>query len=85
MFTIQTVRDLQWADEEHTVFTCFVKYAEFPVEHPAGVNATDPYAHIHELWVKGIAGEYGSIAEYVPIPQPAPVENQPPVQGAQTL
>jgi len=87
MFTIQYVKDLKWVDAEHTMFSCIVKYEEFNEEHPSGINATDPYAHIHEIWTKGIAGEYGTIAEYTPPPAPvaAPQEEQPIAQGTQTL
>lgn len=90
MFTIEYVNSLQWADAEHTIFSCVVKYEEFNEEHPTGVNATDQYAHIQELWEKGNAGEYGPIAEYIE-PQPAPEidsvppEQQPQTTGSQTL
>jgi hypothetical protein len=72
MFTIEYVKDLQWIDAEHTLFSCVVKYKEFNEEHPSGINATDSYAHIQEIWTKGNAGEYGVIAEYVPPPEPEP-------------
>jgi len=70
MFTIQYVKNLYWNDAEHTSFSCVVKYEEFNEEMPAGINATDPYAHIQEIWTKGNAGEYGPIAEYIPPPPP---------------
>jgi len=70
MFTVQYVTNLEWENAEHTAFSCIVKYEEFSDEHPATINATDPYAHIHEIWVKGTAGEYGVIAEYIPPPPP---------------
>lgn len=75
MFNIEYVNDLQWTNPENTMFSCMVKYTEFGEELPTGVDATDPYAHIHEIWVNGIAGEYGPIAEYVPVDpdQPPPV------------
>jgi hypothetical protein len=86
MLTIEYVKDLQWADLEHTMFDCVVKYAEFNEEHPSTINATDPYAHINEIWTKGNAGEYDVIAEYVaPIVIPAPDEEQPTTDGMQTL
>lgn len=85
MFTIQYVKDLKWFNAEHTMFDCVVKYAEFDEEHPSGINATDPYAHIQEIWAKGIAGEYGVIVEYVPPATPAPAEEQPSTEGTQTL
>jgi hypothetical protein len=70
MFTIQYVKELQWDNAEHTSFSCVVKYEEFNEEMPASANATDPYAHIHEIWTNGIAGEYGEIAEFEPEPIP---------------
>lgn len=69
MFTIEYVKNLQWENSEHTLFSCVVKYAEFNEEHPSGINATDGYAHIQEIWTKANAGEYGVIAEYVPPPE----------------
>ena len=67
------------------LFSCIVKYAEFSEEHPSGVNATDPYAHIQEIWAKGNAGEYGVISEYEPPVEPIATESQPETQGTQTL
>lgn len=66
MLTIEYAKDLKWCNAEYTLFECIVKYEEFVDEMPCGVNAVDPYSHIQELWTKGIAGEYGPIAEYVP-------------------
>jgi hypothetical protein len=87
MFTIDYVKDLTWCDAEHTMFSCVVKYEEFNEEHPSGINATDPYEHIHTIWEKGIAGEYGVIAEYAPPPPPKakPEEEQPVSTGTQTI
>jgi len=83
MFTIEYVKNLKWANAEHTVFECVAKYAEFNEEHPSGITPADPYAHIQEIWTKGIAGEYGVIAEYVPPNIPA--EEQPITSGTQEL
>ena len=89
MFTIESVTNLQWCDAEHTFFSCNVKYAEFDAVHPTGVNGTDGYAHIQELWTKGNAGVYGVIAEYVPPPIPEisanTSNNQPQTTGSQDL
>jgi len=88
MFTIEYVKDMKWCDAEHTFFECTVKYAEFNEEHPSGINGTDPYAHIKEIWTKGNAGEYGPIAEYVAPPEPEPIEaapDQPDASGVENL
>ena len=66
MLTVQYVKDMKWMNEEHTLFECNVKYAEFEEEHPSGINGIDEYPHIREIWTKANAGEYGPIAEYVP-------------------
>ena len=81
MLTVEYVKDLKWANEERTAFECVVKYVEFDEEHPSGINGEDTYAHIREIWEKGIAGEYGTIVT----PEVFAFENQPTVQGAQTL
>lgn len=86
MFTVEYVKDLKWENAEHTEFTCIVKYAEFNEEHPSGINSTDTYAHIKEIWTKGNSGEYGEIAEYVEpiITEPInPVLEQPISDGTQ--
>lgn len=86
MFTVQYVKNLQWENSEHTVFSCIVKYAEFNEEHPSGINVTDQYAHIQEIWAKANAGEYGLIAEYVPPPPVAkPIEEQSNTTETETL
>lgn len=68
MFTIEYVKNLQWNSIEHTSFDCIVKYEEFNEEMPASIDGVDTYPHIHEIWTKGNAGEYGPIAEYAPPP-----------------
>jgi hypothetical protein len=70
MFTVEYVKNMQWEDAENTFFTCTVKYAEFNEEHPSGINGTDQYVHIQEIWAKANTGEYGVIAEYIPPPPP---------------
>jgi len=84
MFTIENVKNLFWCDSEHSFFECTVKYKEFEEEMPVGVNAVDSYPHIKELWEKGNSGAYGVISEYV-APPAAELQEQPEVQGAQTL
>ncbi|CAB4121425.1 hypothetical protein UFOVP11_15 [uncultured Caudovirales phage] len=65
MFTIEYVKNLKWENEEHTVFSCVVKYKEFDEEHPTGVNIVDKYSHIQEIWINAKSGKYGNIDKYV--------------------
>jgi len=84
MFTVQTVKNLQWVNPEHTTFDCVVKFAEFEEEMCFACTQTDSYQHSQEIWSRGLAGEFGSIAEYVEyVVEAAP--DQPSVSGAQTL
>ena len=61
--TIEYAKNLIWCDVEHTRFNCIVKYKEFDRELPSTVAPEDEYAHIPELWQRGLAGEFGPIAE----------------------
>jgi len=88
MLTVEYVKNLKWENEEHSYFSCIVKYAEFYEELPSGVDGIDPIPHIREIWEKANAGEYGQIAEYVyiePVNPNSLIEHQPTVNGAQTL
>lgn len=76
MFTVEYAKDLKWCDSKHTMFECVVKYAEFDEEMPCGVNANDRYDHIKTVWEKGVAGDFGPIAEYVPPPLPADITGE---------
>ena len=53
MFTIEYVKDLQWANEEHSAFSCVAKYEEFNEEHPSTINGVDNYSHIKQIWNDG--------------------------------
>jgi len=66
MFTIEYVKNLRWANAEHTLFDCIVKYEEFDEELPTSANAIDPYEHIKTLWDNGLKGIYGTITEFTP-------------------
>lgn len=88
MFTIEYAKQLIWCNAEHTAFDCVVKFRQFNEELPTTVDPNDNYAHIKELWANGLAGNYGTIQEYVAPPPPPPipeVKNQPTVVGAQSL
>ena len=80
MFTIQSVSNPKWDNAEHTSFSCDVKYAEFNEVHPTGVSPHDQYAHIQELWAKGLSGDYGPIAEWVDDTPSIPVVDVSPAQ-----
>jgi hypothetical protein len=87
---IEYVKNLQWEDAEHTIFSCIVKYEQFTEELPSGVNGVDQTPYIREIWQKANDGFYGVIAEFIAPPEPEPEKvvidsTQPTVVGAQTL
>ena len=61
--TIENAKELHWCDKEHTRFDCTAKFAEIDKEIPCTVSGDDNYPHIKQLWQRGLAGEFGTIAE----------------------
>jgi hypothetical protein len=61
--TIEYAKDLQWCNKEHTRFDCIVKFQEIKTEVPCTIDPADTFGHIQQLWQRGIAGEFGPIAE----------------------
>lgn len=72
LFHIEYVKNCYWENAEQTLFSCIVKYEEFPEEMPAGITLSDPYEHIKLIWNNAMAGMYGPIAAYTPPPPPIP-------------
>lgn len=77
------IRNLQWADAEHTVLNCEVNFNNLVEEFvPFTASADDLYDHTKDIFEKAVAGEFGEIAEYVEppvpeiIPPPAPTKEQ---------
>jgi hypothetical protein len=86
MFTIEYAKDLKWVNPEHTTFDCVVKFAEFNEEMNFACMQLDPYEHSQALWVRGNAGEFGPIAEYVEyVDNREPAPDQPVAAGVQIL
>lgn len=69
----EDVKDLQWADAEHTHILMWVKFEKFNEYLPFGANPNDSEAHGVELFNRAVAGDFGPIVEYV-----APVEEVSP-------
>lgn len=69
LFHPEYVKNCYWENAEQTIFSCTVKYEEFPEEVPAGITLSDSYAHIQLIWNNAMTGMYGTIAPYNPIPE----------------
>jgi hypothetical protein len=80
MFTLEYAKDPVWADETGNAIVLVVKWEEFNEEMPFGATSYDPMPHGVDLYNRAKAGEFGSIAPFVP-----PEVVQPSSQGAQTL
>jgi len=66
--TINSVRNLQWANKEHTMIDMEVDFDELDEEYVpfTAVETGDPEPHTAVLWANAIAGVYGPIAEWIP-------------------
>jgi hypothetical protein len=66
------VKNLQWANAEHTVINCEVNFDSQAQEFvPFTAVASGDYEYTHQIYAECVAGEYGNIAEYVaPAPNP---------------
>lgn len=75
----------RWANSEHTRIDCEITTSQFGDEVlPFTASADDVEPHGRGIFADIVAGKYGLIGEYV-TPQPLVGQDQPVVQGAQTL
>ena len=66
-----SVSDPVWADAAHTSINCNVTAVPFGIVIlPFTARADDPSTAGRELYAGLVAGNYGSIGEYVPPPPP---------------
>ena len=65
------VSDPKWANAEHTAIECMVDFDDLSEELvPFTAVAEGDYPHTHEIFARCVAGDFGSIAEYVAPPAP---------------
>lgn len=83
--TLTSLANPRWVNAEHTLIDCEITTSQFVDEIlPFTASLQDVEPHGRAIFQDLIDGKYGPIAEYVPPPEPIPVE-QPTVEGAQTL
>lgn len=83
MFTVTSAANPKYATPDNSIIELQVTFAEFgDAVLPFGATANDVEVHGRELYARALAGEFGPIAAYEP---PAPTQNQPTVQGAESL
>lgn len=82
--TLTSVSNPRWSNAEHTTIDCEITTSQFGDEVlPFTASQDDVEAHGRSIFLDLVSGKYGPIAEYIPLP--IPEENQPTVEGAQTL
>ena len=82
MLTLEYANTPVYGNAEGTNIQLIVKWAEFNEEMPFGATSYDSMQHGVDLYNRAKAGEFGSIADYVPPPEPEP---QPQTTGSQDL
>lgn len=63
------IKDPKWANAEHTAIDCMVDFDAFNEDYVAftAVESGD-LPHTHEIFARCVAGEFGEVAEYTPLP-----------------
>jgi hypothetical protein len=70
-----------WSDAEHTRIDCTITTSQFGDEElPFTADENDVEPHGRAIFAQIVAGQYGPIADYVPVEVEQPV-----VEGAQSL
>ena len=74
MSIVETIHSPIYSDETGTRIDCMVKFDTVSIEVPFTADANDVEEHGRAIHAALVAGQYGTIAEYVPPPQPEVVE-----------
>jgi hypothetical protein len=66
------VRNCKWANAEHSSIECEVNFSTVTSEEwsPFGANPNDHYEHGREIYARAVAGDFGTVEEYVAPPPP---------------
>ena len=65
---IESVTDPIWANAEHTLINCTVKFGHFDDAVPFTASVNDVEAHGRAIFADLVAGRYGEIGAYVAPP-----------------
>jgi hypothetical protein len=74
MSIVETIHSPVFSDDTGTRIDCMVKFDTLPVEVPFTADANDVEEHGRAIYVALAAGEYGTIAAYVPPSFPRAIE-----------
>lgn len=78
---VLSIRDPQWADENHSAINCWIRTNTLSDEVPFTASPHDPEPHGRHIFARCLAGEFGKISDMVPKPSPEPTPlNEIPIQ-----
>lgn len=60
-------KELRWADADHTMIDMIIKWDQFPYELPFTASPNDSAEHGRAIFAAAVAGQFGEVAEYVPL------------------
>ena len=87
MYTVEYLKTPVYANEDHSMISCIVKFPKFDFEVPFAAHKDDVESHGREIYNDLIAGKYGKIGAYVapPLPEPPPASPAPPAPTLESL
>jgi hypothetical protein len=71
---LEYAKDPRWANAERTMIDLTIKWEGINEEYPFTASPNDVEAHGRAIFAAAVAGEYGTVAEYLPPPAPTPEE-----------
>ena len=74
------VKDLEWANEERTLVKCLVNFAHVDFEEwsPFCADPNDTFApYAKDIFDRAVSGEFGTIKEYVALPDQESLQTIP--------
>lgn len=85
MVTIEWANNPIYVDETNQAINLIVKFVEFSNPLPFTATSYDSEDYGRQIYYNALNGDYGVIAPYVPPTSIETAENQPIVEGVQTL
>jgi hypothetical protein len=68
---LEYAKDPIWVNEEHTMIDLVIKWEGINTEYPFTASANDIEEHGRVIFAAAAAGQFGIVADYVPIVYPA--------------
>lgn len=69
--TFISAKDPRWADTEHNAIDLIAKFSNISEEVPYTARPNDVEQMGRDIYNRALAGDFGSVAEYIPPPPPS--------------